>query len=793
MWKNRFKLGFRYLWKEKGFSAINIFGLAIGVGASLAIFLYAHYHYSFDTMHRDSERIFRLLTVDQALGVSSSEVGITTPAAGPTAFRSLPEVESQVRIFAQGQQLFRNGERTAYAENFAAVDSNFFDFFDFKLLTGNPREVLNGPDDVVISESLAEKLFGDSDPVGQSLEQPGNPTPIIVQGVFEDPPANSHLQFDFLATAIAAPGDSNTAQFFASWGTIAAPTYIKLRNPENADRVVEELLSIARENNYGENFSLTTQPFLDAHLGSTEILFDEHNSSKADVGQVKNLLLVAMFLLIIAAFNFMNLSTARSARRAKEIGLRKVIGAERSELIMQFLLEAVILVVAAVIIALVLLRIAEGGLGIDVPGGFTSYFFHQPVLWLCLAVASLLLGLLSGIYPAFVLSSFRPVHVLKGEFKTSSSGKWMRRILVTLQFAVSIAVIVGMLVVKGQVDYMQTKDMGFVKDGIVSIELNTRDLFQNAGPLRDQLETTEGVESIAFASALPGTGFGRRSIIPEGYTGEETWIFSICAGNYDFADVLDLRLKAGRWYDEEHSTDLQSSVVINAAAANALGWEDPIGKVISIGPSDRTIIGVIENFHYVGLRYPIEPLILMPIGQPSGTLVAKVSGDPEEVLGRIEQVWSEINPNYPFEYNFFDDQFNQLFTSDEQFAQVLTGLNGLAILIACLGLLGLSAYTVQSKTRELGIRKVLGADLKHMVWILSKEFWLLLFLANVVALPVAFYYMQSWLSEFVYRIDLTFWPFLIAVLATSAIALVTFIIQAYRALRIDPVVALKYE
>lgn len=794
MWKNRLKLGFRHLWSEKGYTFINVFGLAIGLGSALAILLYAHFHLSYDSMHSDADRTFRLFTVDKALGVSSSEVGITTPAAGPTALREIPEVTEQVRYFSQGRRLLRNGETSIYIESFAAVDSNFFSFFDFELLSGNAKTVFTGPDDVVLTQSTAERLFGSEDPVGQTFELDGNGTPVRVTGICADLPANSHIQFDLLTSTIVAAGDTNTAQFFSSWGTIAAPTYIKLSNPDKVNGVVDRLLEIARENNYGENFSLATQPFREAHLGSTEILFDNANVGKSDGGQLNNLILVAVFLLIIAAFNFMNLATARSAKRAKEIGMRKVIGASRGELVLQFLFEAIVVVLFSAIIGVILLRLVEGYIGLDVPNGFTSYFFDNPELWMYLGGLALLLGLLSGLYPAFVLSSFEPIDALKGNAKSAASGQWMRRILVTAQFTVSIAVIIGMLIVKSQVDYMQEKDLGFVKDGVIRMQLNSPELFQNAGVYRDRLNQIDGVEGVAFATSLPGAGYGRQSVVPEGYTGDETWIFSICAGNVDFADVLDFKLAEGRWYDEEHTSDVQNSVVINEAAAEALGWTDAVGKELTVGGGARTVIGVIENFHYVGLRYPIEPLVIMPLGQAGGTMVVRVENrDVQEVLADAEAAWREVNSNHPFEYAFFDDDFNQLFTDDARFATVLTNFNGLAILIACLGLLGLTAYTVQSRTRELGMRKVLGADVPHMIVVLSKEFKWLLLVSNLIAIPIAFYYMQSWLSDFVFRIELTIWPFVIAVLATVTVAFVTIAIQAIRAMRIDPVKALKYE
>lgn len=794
MGMNRIKLAIRYLWKEKTFTAINIFGLAIGLSAALAIFIYASYHQSFDRFHPNADRIFRLLTIDRALGVSSSEVGITTPAAGPTAFRQIPGVEAQVRVLDQGQNLLRVEDRSIYAERFAYADSNFFQFFNFPLKSGNPASVLRAPNKVLLSESLAAKLFPNNDPVGQQLEAAHTGDPVQVEGVFRDMPPNSHLQFDMIVSILPTASDTNTANFLSTWNSIAAPTYVRLADPDAWQSITAQLLEIGRENDYGENFDLTMQPLLKAHLYSTELLFDRYNIAKTDIGQIRNLVLVAIFLMLIAAFNFMNLSTARSGRRAKEIGIRKVLGAGRPQLMLQFLLESVVLVFLGLLVALVLLGLLSNYIGINVPGGFMDYFITHSQWWYYSALLVIGLGILSGIYPALVLSGFEPVKALKGINVAHKSGPWLRRLLVTLQFTVSVTVIIGMMIVRQQVEFMAEKDMGFSKEYIMTLSINSTETYQNAATLRDEVLKLDQVEGVAFANSLPGTGYGRTGITPEGYSDDDTWIFSVTSVDQDFAEVMALDLVAGRFYDREHTADVQSSLVINQAAADALGWDEPVGKKVNFRNTERSIIGVIKNFHYVGLRYPIEPLLLMPMASPGGTMTIKVNAeDRSNTISAIEKTWSEINPNHPFEYQFFDDQFHQLFTDDERFAQVLTSFNWLAILIACLGLFGLTAYTVQQKTREIGIRKVLGAELRDVVLILGREFWWILIVANLIALPVSYYYMSQWLNEFVYRIEVGVWPFIFAALASFLVATITIGFQAIRAERIDPVKALKQE
>ena len=794
---NRIKLALRHLWKEKGFTLINIIGLSTGISAALAILLYTGYHFSFDRFHDNPEEIFRVLTIDRAIGVSSSVVGITTPAAGPAAYREVAGVKSQVRFLQQGRNLLRVDDNAFYAENFAFVDSNFFSFFNFPLQRGTAENVLREPNKILISESLASKLFGDRNPIGQSIRAAHTSEPVMVEGVFSDIPANSHLQFDMVVSNIPSENDSNTRQFLESWQMIAAPTYIRIEDPKEADRVLADLKAVGERNDYGgenDNFDLTLQSLLKTHLHSTELLFDNHNTRKTDFGQIRNLLLVALFLMLIAVFNFMNLSTARSGRRAREIGMRKVLGASRIQLILQFLFESIALVALGFVFALILLELFGGHIGISVPGGFVTYFGQHPMYWIWSALMIVAVGVLSGIYPAFVLSSFRPIATLKGNYTSHKSGKWLRRILVTIQFTASIVVIVGMIIVKSQVDYMNSKDMGFDKEYVLTLEMNSTTAYQNAELLSDEIASIEGVEGTAFANALPGMGYGRTGITPEGYTGEETWIFSVTGVGFDFARVMGIELVAGRFFQREHTSDIQQSVVINQAAADAIGWENPIGKTIQSGGSERTVIGVIQNFHYVGLRYPIEPLMLLPLPNTGGNIAVKFSSDQsEKVIAQIEDKWRTINPSDPFEYQFFDDEFNALFSEDEQFARVLSSLNWLAILIACLGLLGLTAYTLQQKTKELGIRKVLGANLPQVVWVLSKEFWWVIIVANAIALPVSYYYMSRWLNEFVYRIDIQIWPFATALITSFTVATITLLIQAFRADKIDPVKALKQE
>jgi len=474
--KNYIKIAFRNLIKNKGISFINITGLAIALAASILIFLYIRNELSYDMQHSKTDRIFRVLTIDKALGVSSNLVGITLPALGPAMKEEFPEVIESVRLSWNGKNLIDYNNKTLYTTDLIYAEPSLFKVFDFKLISGNENTALTKPNTAVVTKTAAEKIFGIENPIGKTLKVDNN-TDVEVVGVLKDIPATSHLAMDVVISLLPVQGDSNYAQYLSSWGIISMTTYVLLNDPSSEKSVESKLKPLIRKNNVGKNFNVTLQPLKDVHLKSSDILFDEANKAKSDIGYIYSLFAVALFIIVIAAFNFMNLSTARAASRAKEVGLRKVIGAVRPQLISQYLGESLLISLIALIFALILVEVFAPAAGIeDSP---LTNLSKNPQLILFLILGTIVIGILSGTYPAFVLSKFQPIKVLKGTIKASKSGVWLRRVLVILQYTTSIGMIICTYIVYQQLDYIRNKNAGYNREQVLTIDMNDNKLQQN--------------------------------------------------------------------------------------------------------------------------------------------------------------------------------------------------------------------------------------------------------------------------------------------------------------------------
>ncbi len=795
MFKNYIKIALRNLVKSKATSFINIIGLAVGMACCLMIFLYVNHEFSYDTFHEDRERIFRVLTIDEALGVSSNLVGITLPPLGPAIQEAFLEVEEATRTLGNGRSLLTYGEKNIYAQDVIFAEPSMFSIFDFELTAGDPQTALSRPYTAVFSESMAKNVFGEDNPLGQSFVMDNdNENPIEVVGIVEDTPSNSHFRYDLMVSLYPAEQDSNIAQFLASWGTIAMRTYVRLDDPASEAVVNAKMETLIREHNVSDNFKVILQPLKDVHLGSKNILFDGYNLNKSDINYIYSLAAVAIFVILIAAFNFMNLSTARSTARAKEVGMRKVIGAMRFQLIGQYLGETVLVCFLSLCLSLGLLEIFAPYLDLPIEGSYTLHLFSDPFIAGGILLATLLIGLLAGSYPALVLSAFRPVMVLKGSFRTSKSGIWLRRVLVVMQFTASIGMIIATILVYQQLNFMRNKNIGFDREQVLAISLGDPAVRQTSEALINDLKQNASVVSIAQSTTLPGRGFGRTGIQPEGAAEDDVWIVSIMAFNDQFLPAMGMEMAAGRNFSREHPSDREEAILINEAAAEALGWDSSIGKTISQGGTPRTVIGVVKNFHFANMRHKIEPLIMRYNPDPLGTLSIRIqAGNIPETIAAIQSAWEKINPSHPFEYSFIDDEFEQLYRSDQGFAQLVINFTILAILIACLGLFGLATFSAEQRTKEVGIRKTLGASVPGLVALLSKEFVKLVGIAFVIASPLAYVLMNDWLADFAYRINIGWEIFLLSGILALMIALLSVSYNAIKAALANPVKTLRYE
>lgn len=793
MLRNYFKIAFRSLLKSKGTSFINILGLSIGMACCIIIFLFVQNELSYDRFHSKADTIYRVLTIDEALGVSSSLVGITMPALGEAMNDQLPEVVNRVRMLTRGRQLIKYQEQGFYTENFAYAEPSLFEVFDFKLIEGDTDAALSAPNTVVFTESMAKRTFGNEDPIGKRIDI-GNQTGLEVVAIMKDITENSHLDFDVILSMAQADTTTNFAQFIGSWRSISMVTYVELASPNNEEAVKTKMEELIRANDVGDNFKVTLQPLTDAHLKSSGILFENYNLNKTDESYVYTLAAVGIFVILIASFNFMNLSTARSANRAQEVGVRKVFGAVRKQLISQFMVESIIISFVSFLLALGFVGAVGSVVDLPFDGNLVVLFISNPV-WLSGAILfTLLLGVFSGSYPALLLSGYNPISILRGSFKTSTKGVLLRKGLVVFQFTISIIMIIGTTIVYDQLQLLRNADKGFDTEQIVTLNIGDPGLQESISVLKNKLEQNPAVTATARTGGMPGRTFGRRGVVPEGASGEDTWIVSVLAFDESYIDLMGMEIVEGRMFDRAIQSDQQESVLINEAMAKELAWEDPIGKHLGFGQNQQTIIGVVKDFHFASMRFKIEPLAMFFNPDNGGNLAIKFNAENvSETMALVQEAWREIYPNSPIEYRFFNEEFGQQYQSDERFGRLVFSFTWLAIFIACLGLFGLSAFTAEQKTKEIGVRKVLGASIAGIVVLLSKEFTQLIIMAMVLASPLAYFMMETWLNDFAYRVDINWFWFLISAVAALVIALLTVTFQSVKAALINPAKSLRYE
>lgn len=793
MFKNYIKIAVRSLYKSKGTSAINILGLSIGMACCIIIFLFVQNELSYDKFHSKSDQTFRVLTIDEALGVSSNLVGITMPMLGVAMESNFPEVENKVRLLPQGRQLINYEQQGFYTQNFAYAEPSLFDVFDFKVIEGDVNNALTEPNTVVFSETMAKTMFGEEDPIGKRIDIPGQ-TGLEVVGVMKDITENSHLNFDVIVSMEQSDTTSGFYNFINSWRSISMVTYVQVTNPELEEDLEAKMETLIRDNDVGENFKVTLQPLSEVHLGSSGILFENYNLNKTDINYVYTLAAVGLFVILIASFNFMNLSTARSANRAQEVGVRKVFGAFRLQLINQFMIESVVLCLISFFLAIGLVAMVGTLVNLPIEQNLAIYFLSNTTWLLGGLLFVLLLGIFSGSYPAFMLSAFNPISILWGSFKTSTKGILLRKSLVIFQFTISISMIIGTAIVYDQLQHQRNIDKGFNPEQVVTLNVGNQGLQQSMPVFMNMLEQNPDVLKTARTAGMPGRTFGRRGIRPEGVSEDDTWIVSVLGFDDSYMDLMNMEIVEGRSFDREMQTDPQQAILINEAMVHELAWDEPLGKTITMGQQERQVIGVVKDFHFTNMRHKIEPLAMLYNPNGGGNLAVKfTAANVSETMDYLQESWNEVFPNSPLEYRFFDEEFGQQYASDERFGRLVFSFTWLAIFIACLGLFGLSAFTAEQKTKEIGVRKVLGASVSGIVVLLSKEFSKLIIVAVVLAIPIAYYLMSIWLSDYEYRVEINWMWFAISALAALSIAVLTVTFQSVKAATANPSKSLRYE
>ena len=804
MFKNYFKVALRNIFRQKAYAIINISGLAIGLACCLLIVSFVNDELSYDNFHPKGDELYRI-ALDRKFPDNQFQYARSPLPMGFTLARELPEITDATRLFNEfGTLAFSLDDRQFDEPNVIAVDSNFFDFFGVELLEGNKATALDEPNALIITPAMATKYFGEENPIGKQLEIQ-NIGQMMVRGVARPMPGNAHFHFDFLFSLATIPALYNN-QF---WGSYNAYTYVRLPSGNVAaaeeklmpllqrymEPQIQSVLGISWQQyeEAGNAHRYYFQPIRDIHLGSHLQWELEPNGSQTTVYLFAG---ISVFILLIACINFINLSTARSANRAREVGMRKVLGALRGQLVIQFLLESIIMCFLALLLAIGLTSLLLPFFN-ELSGKSTQVTdFLSPLAMLLLVGFVVLIGVISGLYPAFYLSAFRPVVVLKGKLKAGAKSAWLRNGLVVFQFAISVVLVIGTLVIYQQLQYLNSKQLGFDKDQLLVVEragmLGTQSItFKNA------LLTHANITEVTGINTIPGRSITGGTFTDVTGDASDRFLMPNLTGDYDLITTMGLEVLEGRAFDPQIVTD-STAVIINEAAARTFKWANPIGKQLQPinGPIFR-VIGVVKDFHFESLHQEIRPLALFARHleqQPANLMLVKVNTeDIRQTLDYLEGQWTGFVPQRPLNYRFVNEEFGRLYEAEQRSGRIFTAFSGLAIFIACLGAFGLAAFLASQRTKEIGVRKVLGASTRSIVGLLSRDFIKLILLANVLAWPLAYLGMQEWLANFAYATGVNWLSFVMVALGSLFIALATVSFHSIRAALNNPADTLHHE
>lgn len=786
MIRNNFKIAWRNLLKSKGYATINIIGLAIGMAAVLMIAIWVQNQSQFDNFYSNKDNLYRVWNKYEDVG----QIGMSNITSGPasvTLKAEYPEVEHAARVYWNVDRLLSFDENKIKSKG-TEVDPSFMEMFDFKLLKGNRSQVLSGPQNIILTESLSKKIFGDTDPLNKTLIL-DNKEPYQVSGIIADLPSNTDFDFNYLIPLTKADNYS------PNWNTSTFMTYIQLKDGTDVEAFNKKLKNIiAKKTNNELKGSLFLYPLSKMHLYSK---FEQGVPVGGKIDQVKLVAGLGFLILLIACINFVNLSTARSQKRAKEVAVRKVVGAQRSSLIAQFLTESVLLSFIAGILSIGLTFLALPFFNkiLDKPLVFS---ITDPIIWVSLVGFILLTGVFAGLYPAFVLSSFKPIRSLKVFGKSKKLALNFREVLVVFQFGIALILIIATLIVRSQIEYAGKRDIGYSPSQLIEIPMEG-DMTKNYKVIKSELIN----KNIAHAVTRTGWSITRNASNSsgnfswEGATPEQgkKIVFNIGKAESDFVKTLGLKVLEGRDIDFERLASDSLSVLVNEAAIKEMKLKNPIGSILKWGSNTFTIVGVINDYINDSPYSPVTPLLIYPAKEWMLNMVVRTNPSLpiDHNLKQMEEILKKFNPAYPFEYKFVDQQFAIKFKEQQQTAQLALIFSGLAIFISCLGLLGLASYIAELRTKEIGIRKVLGASVTGITAMLSRDFVKLVLIAILLASPIAWWTMNKWLEDFSYRIEIQWWIFAVAGIAALTIAILTVSTQAIRAANTNPVKTLRDE
>ena len=801
MLKNYYKVAIRNILKYKMFSAINILGMTIGITSCLMIILYVTHELSYDKFHADADRIYQV-GLNGKLGGQDIRVSNTCPPMAEALVADIPEVEAATRIAQMYQPVVKNGERIFTEEKVFFTDSNFFEFFSYRLKEGDIKTALKEPNTVVLTEVMAKKYFGDENPMGGLLVMGSENKTFKVTGIAETPPTNSHFTYNILVSAVSSENLKT-----GIWLNNFMFTYFKTKPNTSVDQVVAKFVPLV-EKYIGpeiEKFMGTTLKQMQEAGGAygyyaTNIKdIHLHSTSQGDLEPSGNIMYVyffsgiGLFILIIACINFMNLSTARSAGRAKEVGLRKALGSLRGQMIGQFIAESILYSLLAVVLALIACYYLLPSFNLLSGKELGMEVFQTPRFIVGIVGLVLFVGVVAGSYPAFYLTSFSAVEVLKGKIRAGAKSKGIRSFLVVFQFGLSIFLIIFTVVVFQQIQFMQKKNLGIDKNNVLILD-NTNRLGNNKEAFRNGLAQLTGIAKISYTNnTFPGVN---NTTVFKTAGSEQDHIMGVYYADYDHQDVLKFELKDGRYFSKEFATD-SLAILLNEAAAKEFGFDNPVGEEVLYNDNGSTfkkykVVGVIKNFNFESFKEQVRPLSIL-LTQNANNLLVRYNGDPAAVIQNVEKLWKQHAASEPFEYSFLDESFDRLFRAEQRMGKLFSVFSSLAIFIACLGLFALAAFTTEQRTKEIGVRKSMGASVFSLSILLSKEFTKLVVIAFVPAAILAWYISDTWLNGFAYRIDINPLVFVLSGVAAILIAWFTVSYQSIKAATSNPVNSLRYE
>ncbi len=797
MLRNYIKIAFRNIFQGKLYSFINITGLAIALTSFILIILYVQNQYSYDNFNLKGDRIYRLDKINTPnLGVEERHA-ISSGQMGPAIVKDFPEVEQSVRVLPWfSDVLFKKDNKEIKIPDVVFADSNFFNVFDYKLVEGNSKTALVDPMSVVLSKSTAKLFFGDEDPVGKTIYDSDN-HPFNVTGIVENVPQKSHLKYNILVSwSTTVNGAEGWRMSWANnWLTQVEFTYLLLKPNVSYKSLESKLQNEIKEHlpQKADQYHLYLQPLKDIYLGSSDLMYTR-GTRVGNESYVRILFFAAILILLIASFNFMNLTSVRALKKSKEVGVRKTFGAQRNQIIKQFLTESVLITFIAILISSIFIEISLS-LFNKLAGVYLEVNYQQFLL--IVGVLTFTVGIISGLYPALLLSRFNSADVFRGAGITKRGKNIPRKISVGLQFIISAFMITSTIIIYSQMNYVQNKSLGFNPDQVIVLETSGTKISPRIDAFKNELLKNANIVSACITSTVPGQGTMSFNIKPENkpenvdYTSE-----TVRVGDDNFVNTYDIKVLKGRYFSKDFPTDQTNGIVINQTLADELGWKNPVGKKLNIRGevNDGKVIGVVKDFHMSSLHHKIGPTAIYFRSKYSKTVSVKVkAADISSTISFIKSTWKKFDPEYPFDYEFLNKTFAQLYESDTEMMNIFGLFASLAIFVACLGLFGLVAYSSERRKKEVSIRKVLGAKTNGIILLLSKEFLTIISISVLISWPATYYLMNNWLQDFAYRINLNIWMFVLAGVISLLIAFVTMLYQALKTANSNPVEALRYE